>query len=708
MTETLASPNPATKSVVPSPTLSSPHVPLTTPAARIAALRTAMARHGLDAMIVPSADPHSSEYLPARWQGRQWLSGFTGSVGTLVVTAEFAGLWADSRYWVQAEAQLEGTGITLMKLGTADVPGHGQWLARQLARGARVGVDGQVLSLAAWRALDAVLRDAGMQLDTSTDLLESVWAGRPALPRTPIYEHLPPYACVARADKLRVVREAMRTHGAGAHLISSLDDIAWLLNLRSADVEYNPVFVAHLLVLPQQAVLFVQPGKVDATLQAVLARDGVSVRPYDETGAALAGLAASASAVNGAVEGATGGAGVAPEVATRGAGGVAPEVAPKRAIAGAVVGAAEGAGEGTNERADEPAAEGAIDGTSTGTAQSAASGRLTVLLDPARVTVGVQDALGDRVVRVEAVNPSTLAKARKTDAEIEQVRAAMEQDGAALCEFFAWFEAALGKQTITELDIERQLAAARGRRPGYVSPSFGTIAGFNANGAMPHYRATVASRAVIEGDGLLLIDSGGQYLGGTTDITRVVPVGQPNAEQRRDFTLVLRGMIALSRARFPRGLPAPMLDAIARAPIWEGGAEYGHGTGHGVGYFLNVHEGPQVISYRAAPAPHTAMEPGMITSNEPGIYRPGRWGVRIENLVCSRPWQQTELGEFLAFETLTLCPIDSRCIDIAAMRADEIAWLDAYHREVRERLLPLVEGAARAWLLRRTEPLAAH
>ena len=677
MSETLASPNPAAKSAVPSPTKPAAPSPLTTPAGRLAALRTAMAQHGLDAFIVPSADPHLSEYLPARWQGRQWLTGFTGSVGTLVVTADFAGLWADSRYWVQAETQLEGTGVRLMKLGTAEVPGHGQWLARHLAAGARVGVDGQVLSLAAWRTLDAILRQAGIQLDTATDLLESVWAGRPALPRTPIYEHLPPYACVSRADKLRAVRQAMQAHGASAHLISTLDDIAWLLNLRSADVEYNPVFVAHLLVLAQQAVLFVQPGKVDATLQAALARDGVSVRPYAETAAALAALAASDAAAKGA---------------------------PLYGGEGATEGATKAASKSANEGGSDTAGAAAGDRIQANTA----SGQVTVLLDPARVTVGVQSALGDRVVRVEAVNPSTLAKARKTDEEIEQVRAAMEQDGAALCEFFAWFEAALGKQTITELDIERQLAAARERRAGYVSPSFGTIAGFNANGAMPHYRATVASRAVIEGDGLLLIDSGGQYLGGTTDITRVVPVGQPSAEQRRDFTLVLRGMIALSRARFPRGLPSPMLDAIARAPIWEGGAEYGHGTGHGVGYFLNVHEGPQVISYRAAPAAHTAMEPGMITSNEPGIYRPGRWGVRIENLVCSRPWQQTELGEFLAFETLTLCPIDGRCIALTAMRADEIAWLDAYHREVRERLLPLVDGAARDWLLRRTEPLAAN
>jgi Xaa-Pro aminopeptidase len=309
------------------------------------------------------------------------------------------------------------------------------------------------------------------------------------------------------------------------------------------------------------------------------------------------------------------------------------------------------------------------------------------------------------VPRVEAINPSTLFKSRKSDAELAHVRQAMAHDGAALCEFFAWFENALGRETVTELTVDEQNTAARARRPGYVCPSFATIAGFNANGAMPHYRATAESHAIIEGDGLLLIDSGGQYLGGTTDITRVVAVGQPSADQKVDFTLVLKGMIALSRAAFPRGTPSPMLDAIARAPIWQGGAEYGHGTGHGVGYFLNVHEGPQVISYRAAPTAHTAMEPGMITSNEPGIYRPGRWGVRIENLVACRSWLEGELGEFLCFETLTLCPIDTRCIDVSLLRPDEIAWLDDYHQLVWERVSPLVEGAALDWLRERTRPL---
>jgi Xaa-Pro aminopeptidase len=329
-----------------------------------------------------------------------------------------------------------------------------------------------------------------------------------------------------------------------------------------------------------------------------------------------------------------------------------------------------------------------------------------LLIDPKRVTFGLRSHVGTRVV--EAINPSTLLKSRKTAAEAAHVREAMAQDGAAMCAFYAWFESALGKERITELTIDEKLSAERAKRPGFKGLSFNTIAAFNPNGAMPHYRATAESHAVIEGNGLLLIDSGGQYLGGTTDITRVWPIGTISAEHRRDYTLVLKGTMALSRTRFPRGTLSPMLDAIARAPLWEHGLEYGHGTGHGVGYFLNVHEGPQSIS-KVIPDAHMAMEPGMITSIEPGLYRPGRWGIRIENLVmnvpASLPKDATEFGEFLEFETLTLCPIDTRCIERTLLRPDEIDWLNAYHATVRERLSPLVSGDALAWLMLRTTPI---
>ncbi|HEU0204127.1 MAG TPA: aminopeptidase family protein P, partial [Burkholderiaceae bacterium] len=417
-------------------------------------------------------------------------------------------------------------------------------------------------------------------------------------------------------------------HGADWHLVCTLDDIAWITNLRGADVPYNPVFVAHLLVGMQSATLFVAPGKVNEAVAQALAADGITLAPYDEIAVTLARLPIAA----------------------------------------------------------------------------------TVLIDPRRVTYALRQALPATVHVVEATNPSTLAKSRKTDAEIAHVRAVMEQDGAALAEFFVWLESALGHERITELTIDEKITAARARRPGFVSPSFATIAAFNANGALPHYHATPDAHAVIAepgriDDGLLLIDSGGQYLGGTTDITRVIAIGTPSAAQQRDFTLVLKGMIALSRARFPRGTRAPLLDTLARAPIWAAGIDYGHGTGHGVGYFLNVHEGPHGITPHLAPEPQTAMEPGMITSNEPGIYRPGNWGVRIENLVLNVTDGDSGFGEFLRFETLTLCPIDARCIARELLSADEIAWLDAYHATVQARLRPHVDGAALAWLERNTLPL---
>lgn len=589
---------------------------------RIGALRAAMATRGVDACVILSSDPHLSEYLPEYWQGRKWLSGFGGSAGTLVVSADFAGLWTDSRYWEQAEASLAGTGIQTMRSGAPDVDEPVAWLAGHLPRGARISTDGQVLAVHAHQQWLKELAASGHTLSCDADLLGDVWTDRPALPQAPVYEHVPPFACRTRAENLELVRGAMKEHGASWHLVSTLDDIAWLLNLRGSDVPHNPVFLAHLLIGPDGLRLFVAPAKIDAALAGRLALDGVRIEPYTAIAAALASL---------------------------------PE-------------------------------------------------KETLLFDPARVTVGTLAAAA-YVDKVESINPSQLFKARKNAAEAQHVREVMEQDGAALCEFFAWFESARGSQRITEITVDEKITEARSRRPHFVTTSFGTIAAFNANGAMPHYSATPASHSVIEGDGLLLIDSGGQYLGGTTDITRVVPVGRPSAEQKQDYTAVLKGMIALSRAVFPKGTPSSVLDTLARTPVWQVGADYGHGTGHGVGYFLNVHEGPQSISYRARPSPHLAMLPGMITSNEPGLYRPGKWGIRIENLVLAVPAQHTEFGEFLKFETLTLCPIDTRCIDSRLLSTEERTWLNGYHEEVRRRLFPLVQGAALDWLLERTEPV---
>ncbi|WP_339454208.1 aminopeptidase P family protein [Pseudomonas sp. EA_5y_Pfl2_R50] len=586
---------------------------------RLAQTREVMRREGIHALLVPSADPHLSEYLPGYWQGRQWLSGFHGSVGTLIVTTDFAGIWADSRYWEQATKELKGSGIELVKLQPGQ-PSPLDWLAEQTPEGGVVAVDGAVMAVASARTLSSKLEARGARLRTDIDLLQEVWRDRPGLPNAPIYQHLPPQATVSRGEKLARLRDTLQERGADWHFIATLDDIAWLFNLRGGDVSFNPVFVSFALISQQQATLFVALSKVDADLRSVLEKDGVTLRDYSEVADALRTVPSGAS----------------------------------------------------------------------------------LLVDPARVTSGLLDNLDSGVKLVEGLNPTTLAKSQKSEADAQHIRKAMEQDGAALCEFFAWLESAWGRERITELTIDEKLTAARERRPDYVSLSFNTIAAFNANGAMPHYHATEEEHAVIEGDGLLLIDSGGQYLGGTTDITRMVPVGTPTQEQKHDCTRVLKGVIALSRAQFPKGILSPLLDAIARAPIWAENVDYGHGTGHGVGYFLNVHEGPQVIAYQAAPAPQTAMQAGMITSIEPGTYRPGRWGVRIENLAMNREAGSSEFGEFLKFETLTLCPIDTRCLVPSLLSEEEKQWFNAYHAEVRERLSPLLEGDALKWLETRT------
>ena len=589
---------------------------------RIERARDALKSQGLAAVLVPSNDPHLSEYLPERWQGRQWLSGFTGSMGTLVITLDAAVLFADSRYWTQAEAELAGTGTELVKIPTGSSSQHVDWLAAHMKRGDAVGVDGSVLGLAAAQWLQRSLDAAGMRLRTDFDVLEQVWPDRPGLPTQAVYEHLAPHAALSRAAKLAQVREAFLAQGATHHFISSVDDIAWLFNLRGADVNYNPVFLAHALLDANRATLFVADGKIDAALAQALLADGVHLAAYAQAPAALAALPASTA----------------------------------------------------------------------------------LLADPRRITLGLRQNVPAAVTVIEAINPSALFKSCKNETEAAHIREAMAQDGAAMCEFYAWFEAALKHERITEISVDEKLSAARAKRPGFKGLSFGTIAAFNANGAMPHYHATPESHAVIEGDGLLLIDSGGQYLGGTTDITRVWPIGNISAQHRRDYTLVLKGTLALSRTRFPRGTLSPMLDAIARAPLWQHGLDYGHGTGHGVGYFLNVHEGPQSIS-KIIPEPQMAMQPGMVTSIEPGLYRPGQWGIRIENLVMNKHAEDAEsgaFGEFLEFETLTLCPIDTRCIDRSLMRQDEIDWLNAYHATVRERLSPLVSGAALQWLQQRT------
>ena len=593
--------------------------------ARIAALRDAMAKRSIAACLVPTADPHLSEYLPAHWQAREWLSGFTGSAGTLVVTATEAGLWTDSRYFSQAEQQLAGSGIALMKQGVAHAPEHLAWLQQHLHQGDVIAVAGDSVSVATQRQIERLLGSVGIKLRVDLDLPGDIWPDRAALPKAPVVEHPLAYAGTSRAEKFDKLRGALRKQHATHHLISSLDDIAWLTNLRGSDVECNPVFLAHLLVeTAGRATLFVDRMKLNDGLVAALAADGIQIANYATLGDALGELVA-------------------------------------------------------ND---------------------------TLLFDPGRVVSAVVQKIGAKAKCIEGPNPSTAFKASKSKDELAHIREVMRRDGAALARAFRRLEERLtAGMTQTELDVDTLLREERSAQPDFVGESFATIAGYMENGALPHYRATPEVHNTLQRHGLLLVDSGGQYLGGTTDITRVLALGPTTAEQRRDATLVMKGMIALSRARFPKGASGPQLDALARAPLWASGMDYGHGTGHGVGYFLNVHEGPQGIRPPVAGGALVPLEPGMISSIEPGLYKPARHGIRHENLAVVVEAEQTEFGDFYAFETLTLCPFDRRALEPGLLNPEERAWLDDYHASVRAALGPLLEDADLAWLEKHCAPL---
>ncbi|MDC4738291.1 aminopeptidase P family protein [Acinetobacter baumannii] len=592
---------------------------------KLAKLRELMTNQSIDALVVMSADPHMSEYLPDYWKARQWLSGFSGSVGTLVVTQNFAGLWADGRYWVQAEQQLAGTGFQLQKLTSDESSTHLAWIEKNLPAGSVISVNGQTLSIQQFKALENTAKQRSFKLKTQQDLIGSIWSNRPELPLEQI--HLMPEGlnALSRKEKIQAIRETLKTKAIEGYFISSLDDIAWVLNARGQDVEYNPVFLSHLYISAQQAVLFIDSNKVDLTTQQAFKADGIEIRDYEDTAKFLSSISDA-----------------------------------------------------------------------------------SVLLDPAKVSIFHEQAIAKDIQVVYDINPSTLFKSRKHESEIAHIRHAMVKDGVALCHFFNWLEKALHQgQRISELTIDEKITAFRAQQEGFIGPSFSTIAGFNANGALPHYRATEEHYSFIEGDGLLLIDSGGQYVDGTTDITRVVPVGTPTEQQKRDYTLVLKCHIALAKTIYPEGLAAPLLDSICRHTLWQYGLDYRHGTGHGVGFALNVHEGPQVLSYYAPIHAYSKLREGMILSNEPGLYHEGQYGIRIENLVANRLHSgfKKTYGDFLEFETLTLCPIHLDCIVVDMLTDEEKDWLNGYHQTVQERLAEHLSGDVLDWLIYNTRAI---
>lgn len=590
---------------------------------KIVALRQQMQIHQIDACLVPSADPHMSEYLPEHWQTRQWLSGFTGSVGTLLITQDFAGLWVDGRYWVQAEQQLAGTAIQLQKLTHQTDSTHLAWLNKHLNTAQTLAVDGCVLSVQQYQLLKQALPQ-GTTLRTDLDLIQSIWFDRPILPNHPIYAMQRDVNALSCTDKLNLVISQLKQKNVEAHFISALDDIAWLLNCRGADVDYNPIFLAHFYIdVNGKKVLFIDAQKLNAEICQQFIADNIEIQPYKNSVLFL----------------------------------------------------------------------------KTIDLQS-------ILIDPAKVSIVHQKALQANIDIVHDINPSTLLKACKQPSEIEHVRQTMIQDGIALCQFFAWLEQAISnKKHITELTIDEKLTGFRAQQQGFKGLSFATIAGFAENGALPHYRATPAQYSVIDQQGLLLIDSGGQYETGTTDITRVIPIGQPTPAQCFDYTIVLKAHIALAETVFPEGVAAPLLDSIGRQALWQHQLDFRHGTGHGVGFALNVHEGPQSISYYAPITPYSAMKEGMITSNEPGLYREGHWGIRIENLVVNQIVGNSDFGKFLKFETLTLCPINTTCIQLELLTDAEKQWLNQYHAEVYAKLSPHLQGDALKWLENNTQAI---
>lgn len=590
---------------------------------KLLALRTEMKQKKMDYVLVLSADPHLSEYLPDCFKAREWLSGFTGSVGTLIVTQDFAGLWADSRYWVMAEKQLKHSGIELKKWHDAKTS-YQTWLKENVQQNQVINVSCETVSLENSLILENIAQQKKATVNY-TDLITPIWIDRKPLPNSPIYAHEAQFCAQTRQEKLTQVQGMIKEQSCDWLLISSLDDIAWLTNLRGSDVEYNPVFLAHCLVGLNELVLFVDEAKIPQVILSDLKEENIKIYPYQQVNSVLA-----------------------------------EKIAPSESL----------------------------------------------MLDFKKVTVSTLTDLSKEVKKVDHLNPTTLLKSKKTDFEIEQIKQAMIQDGIALAQFFTWLENVLiQKETISELTVAEKLTEFRSKRQYYVSDSFGTIAGFNGNGAMPHYTATQDDFSYISGDGLLLIDSGGQYFNGTTDITRVVAIGHVTAEQKRDYTLVLKAHIALAKSAFPNKTPGQLLDSICRAPLWQAGLNYGHGTGHGVGYFLNVHEGPQVISYLSPIQAYSGLEKGNLLSNEPGLYRANQWGIRLENLIAVRECVTNEFGDFLCFETVTLCPFDQNCLEATLLTDEEIKWLNIYHQEVYQALSVHLDGAPLAWLAKQTQPI---
>jgi Xaa-Pro aminopeptidase len=590
---------------------------------KLAGLRNLMKNNGIDVYLIPSTDPHLGEYIPDHWRIISWLTGFTGSAGTVVVTDVYAGLWTDSRYFIQAEDQLKDSGYTLMNSSSNEKTDLIGWMTSHITSGSLVALDGRLFSIDKTKRMERSLSEINIALNLNCDLISELWTDRPSMPVSPAFDHSVIFCGKDRTAKIAEVREQMKIRGAEYQLLTSLDDIMWLLNIRGNDVRYSPLMISFAVVGEEQIILFTEESKIPFRLASEFDRLEIVMLPYEETAAMLSTLL--------------------------------PES--------------------------------------------------TILLNPLTTSAVLYYSLPKEMKILEDVTIPTRLKAVKNNTEIENIRRTMVRDGVVLSKFFFWLDNNEDSEKLSELSLGEKINKLRSGGENFLGTSFSTIVAFNQNGALPHYSADTESNKIIEANGILLIDSGGQYLDGTTDITRTISTGISTLQQKRDFTLVLKGMINLAQAKFPAGSKGYQLDFLARRSLWENGMNYGHGTGHGVGFCLNVHEGPQSISPGFGNDAKTVIEPGMLMSDEPAIYREGEYGIRIENLILCTEDTETDFGKFLKFETVSLCYIDKSLIDISLLDQKEIEWLNSYHAEVYNKISPFLTSEENFWLKNKTTHL---
>lgn len=586
---------------------------------RIAALREAMKQHKIDAYIIPTSDPHMSEYPADCWKYREWISGFTGSAGTVIITADKAGLWTDSRYFLQASTQLEGTGIELFKMMLPETPTIPEFLTHELKEGQTVGLNGEIYSLADARSLEKALAEKEIKLNTNASLIDPIWKERPAIPEAPMFEMPVELSGKSTEDKLIDINKMLHKAGADCTILSALDEVAWTFNIRGTDVAYNPVVISYAFVSEKESVLFMNPKKIPAEIAEHLKKEGVTLADYGMLATFLSRL---------------------------------PE-------------------------------------------------RTRVFIDSKRTNVAIYNALPKSSILIEGTSPANHLKSIKNETEIKGFRNAVLKDGIAMTKFYFWLEKMLkAGEKVTELSAAAKLTALRSEQPQYVMDSFASISSYGPHGAVVHYSPTPETDTELKTDSLYLLDSGAQYLDGTTDITRTIALcDEPSEQMKKDFTRALKGTIGIAKCKFPAGIRGCLIDAFARKALWDAGINYLHGTCHGIGHCLNVHEGPQSIRMEENPV---ILEPGMVMSDEPAMYRPGEYGIRTENMILIREDSETEFGKFLGFETLTLCYIDTKLVIPSMLSVREHAWLNKYHQMVYDLVSPHLTEEEKAWLKEKT------